>query len=51
MTNARLFSKSHPELRGGKSVVVVVVSDFQPQRHWIVTAYLTGKLIEGNGNA
>lgn len=39
---ARLFSRWHPEVLGGKHVVVVVVTD--PgilERHWVVTAYVT----------
>jgi hypothetical protein len=48
LTNARLFSRWHPELRGGKHVVVVVVSDAPPtERHWIVTAYIARKLAGG----
>lgn len=46
--NARLFSRWYGELRGGKHVVVVVVSDPAPgERHWIVTAYITRRLAEG----
>jgi hypothetical protein len=46
--NAKLFSKWHKDLWGGKHLVVVVVSDFAPPqvRHWIVTAYLTRGLAE-----
>lgn len=43
--NARLFSRWFEELRGGKYVVVVVVSDSIPLvRHWIITAYITRRL-------
>ncbi len=46
--NARLFARWFDELRGGKHVVVVVVSDPGPRnRHWIVTAYMAGRLAEG----
>jgi hypothetical protein len=46
--NARLFSRWYTDIKNGKHVVVVVVSDLAVQkRHWIVTAYLTRKLIEG----
>ncbi|MBI4203079.1 MAG: hypothetical protein HY532_08215 [Chloroflexi bacterium] len=45
--NARLFARWYNELVGGKHVVVVVVSDTSPARHWIITAYVTGSLISG----
>jgi len=46
--NARLFSRWFADLRGGKHIVVVVVSDASPRgRHWIVTAYLTRSLSGG----
>jgi hypothetical protein len=46
--NARLFSRWFESLRGGKYVVVVVVSDAAPsERHWIITAYITRKLAKG----
>lgn len=44
--SARLFSRWYAEV--GKHVVVVVVSTAQPPRHWIVTAYATRKLAEGD---
>jgi hypothetical protein len=45
---ARLFSRWFESLRGGKYVVVVVVTDSPPDnRHWIITAYLARKLTEG----
>ena len=43
---ARLFSRWHPEVRGGKHIVVVVVSG-SPGRHWIITAYISRRLAEG----
>lgn len=44
-SNARLFSRWFEELRRGKHVVVVVVSNSIPlARHWIVTAYITRRL-------
>ncbi len=48
LASARLFSRWHSDLRGGKHVVVIVVSD-PPEngRDWIITAYLAGKLAEG----
>jgi hypothetical protein len=46
--NARLFSRWFPEIRGGKHVVVVVLSEFShPKRHWVVTAYVARRLAEG----
>ena len=45
--NARLFARWFASIRGGKHVVVVVVTDAPPNRHWIVTAYLARKLAEG----
>jgi len=46
--NARLFSRWFADLRGGKYVVVVVVSQAStPVRHWIITAYIARKLAEG----
>lgn len=46
--NARLFTKWYADLRGGKHVVVVVVSDQRKEAHpWIITAYLARKLAEG----
>ncbi|MCB9077428.1 MAG: hypothetical protein H6631_07545 [Anaerolineaceae bacterium] len=47
-SEARLFSRWFDSVRGGKFVVVVVVSDAGPtERHWIITAYITRKLGEG----
>lgn len=45
---AKLFSRWYNDLRGGKHVVVVVVSDPDPRgRHWIITAYMARRLVEG----
>ena len=47
--NARLFAKWYDDLLKGKHVVVVVVSEAYPRdRNWIVTAYVTGKIAEGD---
>lgn len=43
---ARLFSRWYPDLRGGKHVVVVVVSG-SAGRHWVITAYIARRLAEG----
>ncbi len=45
--SARLFSRWFSGVKGGKHVVVVVVSDVAKQRHWIITAYIARKLAEG----
>jgi hypothetical protein len=46
--NARRFSRWFESLRGGKFVVVVVVSEPSPaERHWIITAYVARKLAPG----
>lgn len=46
--SAKLFSRWYNELRDGKHVVAVVVSDEGPaNRHWIITAYLASKLCRG----
>ena len=44
---AKLFSRWFPDVRGGKHVVVVVVSSGEDGRHWIITAYIARKLAEG----
>ncbi|OIP29184.1 hypothetical protein AUK22_03430 [bacterium CG2_30_54_10] len=46
--NAKLFSRWFEDFRGGKFVVAVVVTGFgTPKRHWIITAYVARKLVEG----
>lgn len=46
--NARIFTRWFNSLRGGKHVVVVVVTDWAPDgRHWIITAYIARKLEGG----
>jgi hypothetical protein len=45
---ARLLSRWYADVRLGKHVVVVVVSELDPaERHWILTAYLARRLAEG----
>jgi len=47
--SARLFAKWYDDVLKGKHLVVVVVSDAQiKNRNWIVTAYLTNKISEGD---
>lgn len=45
--NTRLFSRWFAELRGGKHVVVAVVSHYGSRRHWIITAYIARRLAGG----
>ena len=46
--HARLLSRWYTDVKKGKYVVVVVVGGpVPPTRHWIITAYLTRKLVEG----
>ena len=46
--NARLFTRWFDAVRGGKFIVVVVVSDSSPKtRHWIITGYVARKITEG----
>ena len=48
--SARLFSRWYTDVQRGKHLVVVVVSELDPkERHWIITAYLTRQLAEGEG--
>jgi hypothetical protein len=45
--SARLFSRWYTDLRQGKHVVVVVVSERKPSaRHWIITPYMARKLAQ-----
>jgi hypothetical protein len=44
--NARLFSRWYSDRRGGKYIVVVVVTDSTAgQHHWVITAYMTSRLV------
>jgi hypothetical protein len=46
--SAKLFSRWYTDVREGKHVVVVVVSELRPSsRHWIITAYMARTLAEG----
>jgi hypothetical protein len=46
--SAKLFSRWYTDLRQGKHVVVVVVSEREPsERHWIITAYIARQLAQG----
>jgi hypothetical protein len=43
--STRLFARWYADLRQGKHVVVVVVSEREPSaRHWIITAYMARTL-------
>jgi hypothetical protein len=47
-SSARVFTRWYNDLRGGKHVVVVVVTASEPDtRHWIITAYITRRLARG----
>jgi len=49
LRSARLFTRWFDTVRGGKYVVVVVVTDVAAShRHWVVTAYMARKLTEGD---
>ncbi len=46
--NARMFCKWFDDVRKGKYVVVVVVSNEIPAiRHWVITAYITRNITGG----
>jgi hypothetical protein len=48
MSTARLLDRWFEDIRQGKYVVVVVVSEVVPkERHWIITAYMTSRLAKG----
>ena len=42
--NARLFVKWFDNVKSGKYVIVVVVTEDRPVNHWIVSAYITLRL-------
>jgi len=45
---AKLFSRWYTDLQSGRHVVLVVVSEPAPRkRHWIITAYIVLRLVEG----
>jgi hypothetical protein len=47
--NARLFTRWFEDVRAGKFVVIVVVTDGSAPhpRHWVITAYIARKITEG----
>jgi len=46
--SARLFTRWFDFIRGGKYIVVVVISESKAvKRHWVITAYLARKLAGG----
>lgn len=48
MGSARLFCRWFAEIRHGKYIIVVVVSEAVPEkRHWVITAYITRRLAGG----
>jgi hypothetical protein len=44
---ARLFTRWYDNLRGGKHIIVVVVSAAGTGRHWVITAYIARRLAAG----
>ena len=49
LRNARLFTRWFDTVRGGKHVVMVVVTDVAAsRRYWVVTAYIARQLVEGD---
>lgn len=47
MGNTRVFSRYFADVIKVKHVVVVVVSELAPKRHWIATAYIARRLSGG----
>lgn len=47
MSAACIFYRWFDDVRQGKYVVVVVVSESAAERNWIITAYMTRRLING----
>jgi hypothetical protein len=48
MSMAHIFYRWFEDVHKGKYIVVVVVSEAAPtERHWIITAYVTRRLIDG----
>lgn len=47
MSAARVFYRWFADVRHSKHVAVVVVSDPAGQRHWIITAYITRRIANG----
>jgi hypothetical protein len=46
---ARLFTRWFDSVRGGKYIVVVIISENNPvNRHWVVTAYIARRLSGGD---
>jgi hypothetical protein len=44
----RIFSRWYPNVERGKHIVVVIVTDAEPnERHWIVSAYMTRRVRQG----
>ena len=45
--NALLFSKWFDTIRLGRYLVVVTISEDEPVRHWVITAYTARKISGG----
>lgn len=46
--DARLFARCYDEVKRGKYVVVVLVSEAGMGRHWVITSYMARKLAGGS---
>ena len=47
MSGARMFYRWFDDVRQGKYVAVVVVNDTPTERNWIITAYITRRIMNG----
>ncbi len=47
MENALLIARQFDDVKSGKYIVVVVVTEQSPKRNWMITAYLARKLTGG----
>jgi hypothetical protein len=47
MSGARMFCRWFEDVHQGKYVVVVVSESAPRERHWIITAYITRRLAQG----
>jgi hypothetical protein len=45
--NSRMFSRYYADVLEGKHIVVIVVSEVAPDRHWIATSYIARRLSGG----
>jgi hypothetical protein len=45
---ARLFSRWYSDIRQGRHIVVVIERTAEPERYWVVTAYIARRLAAGD---